>query len=116
MDCFNALSLAVRKTYDNKEWVDRMVTEQEDMRIPTELIPKCPVCGKPMTMNLRSDNRFVEDSGWHKAAERYTEFFAVTQNEPILFLELGVGFSYPQYYQISVWQMAAQNPKRFMPV
>ena len=57
-----------RETFDNEELVRRMVSEQRDMRIPSELIPKCPCCGKPMTMNLRSDNTFVEDKGWLEAA------------------------------------------------
>lgn len=77
-----------QETYDNRTWMERMVTEQKDMRIPTELIPKCPRCGKPLTMNLRADHRFVEDTGWHRAAERYTEFLRSHQNESILFLEL----------------------------
>ena len=59
------------KTYDNRDMIIRMVSEQRNMEIPSELIPHCPVCGKPMTMNLRSDDKFVEDEGWHKAAERY---------------------------------------------
>lgn len=59
-----------QETYDNRAWIERMVAEQKDMRIPTELIPKCPICGKLMTMNLRADHRFVEDTGWHRAAER----------------------------------------------
>ena len=99
-----------QKTYDNKEWIDHMVTEQKDMRIPTELIPECPVCGRPMTMNLRSDNRFVEDAGWHEAAERYAQFLRLRQNSPILFLELGVGYNTPGIIKYPFWQMTLQNP------
>ena len=87
-----------------------MVTEQKDMRIPTELIPKCPVCGKSMTMNLRSAHRFVEDTGWHRAAERYTQFLQSHKNEPVLFLELGVGYNAPGIVKFSFWQMTMQNP------
>lgn len=100
-----------QETYDNRTWIERMVTEQKDMRIPTELIPKCPICGKPMTMNLRADNRFVEDTGWHRAAERYTDFLRSYQNESILFLELGVGYNTPGIIKYPFWQMTAQNPK-----
>lgn len=84
-----------QKTYDNKEIISRMVKEQKDMRIPTELIPKCPVCKKPMTVNLRSDNHFVEDEGWHKAASRYNNFIQQYKNRNVLFLELGVGYNTP---------------------
>ena len=57
------------KTYDNKETVLQMLKEQSDMRIPSELVPHCPVCGKPMTMNLRCDNTFVQDEGWYAAQD-----------------------------------------------
>ena len=57
-------------TFDNQEIICRMMEQQENMRIPSELLPVCPHCGKPLTMNLRSDDKFVEDEGWHQAAER----------------------------------------------
>ncbi|MBR0136519.1 MAG: Sir2 silent information regulator family NAD-dependent deacetylase, partial [Clostridia bacterium] len=79
------------------------------MRIPAELIPKCPVCGKPMTMNLRSDDRFVEDEGWHEAAARYENFIR-TRKGKVLFLELGVGYNTPVIIKYPFWQMTAQNP------
>ena len=63
-----------KKTYDNETAVRRMFAEQKDMKIPGELVPRCPVCGAPMSMNLRADSTFVEDEGWHKAAERYQLF------------------------------------------
>ncbi len=85
-----------------------MVEEQKDMRIPTEQIPKCPVCGKPMTMNLRSDLKFVEDEGWHEAAERYENFIR-TRKGRVLFLELGVGYNTPGIIKIPFWNMTAQN-------
>ena len=72
-----------------------MVAEQANMRIPPELVPRCPRCGKPMTMNLRSDNTFVEDEGWHQAAERYTNFVRTREGQRLLCLELGVGMNTP---------------------
>lgn len=98
-----------QKTYENENMIRRMVTEQSDMRIPTELLPKCPVCGKPMTMNLRSDDRFVEDEGWHKAAERYEEYLHRHKNMHVLFFELGVGYNTPGIVKYPFWQMTAQN-------
>lgn len=98
------------KTYDNEETVRAMFVHQEDMRIPVELIPYCPVCGKPMSMNLRADNTFVEDKGWHDAAERYDEFLQVHDGHQIFFLELGVGMNTPVIIKIPFMQMTAQNP------
>lgn len=99
-----------QETYDNKEWIDRMVAEQKDMRIPTELIPKCPVCGKPMTMNLRADNTFVEDEGWHTASERYADFLRRHQKMNTLFLELGIGMNTPAIVKFSFWRMVHEWP------
>ena len=97
------------KTYDNKETVYNMVSEQKDMKIPTELIPKCPVCGAPMTMNLRCDNFFVQDKGWYAAAGRYEDFIRRHKNLHILFLELGVGANTPVIIKYPFWQMTAKN-------
>ena len=62
------------KTYDNYDVVKRMMEEQLDMRVPSKLVPYCPICGRPMAMNLRADDTFVEDDCWHEAAERYRDF------------------------------------------
>lgn len=96
-------------TYENEEMICRMVEEQKNMKIPTELIPKCPKCGKPLTMNLRSDEKFVEDEGWHKAAKRYENFLRTRSGRRILFLELGVGYNTPVIIKYPFWQMTAKN-------
>ena len=98
------------QTYDNETQVKDMIEFQEDMKIPTELIPKCPKCGKPMTMNLRSDDKFVEDEGWHRAAERYDDFLRKHEGQHILFLELGVGYNTPVIIKYPFWKMTVQNP------
>ncbi len=97
------------KTYDNEEFVRAMAEQQKNMKIPAELIPKCPVCGAPMTMNLRCDNSFVQDKGWYKAANRYEDFIRRHSNYHILFLELGVGMNTPVIIKYPFWQRAAQN-------
>lgn len=97
------------KTYDNEETVRKMVSEQKDLKIPTDLIPKCPVCGAPMTMNLRCDNFFVQDEGWYAAASRYEDFIRRHKGMHILFLELGVGANTPAIIKYPFWQMTAQN-------
>lgn len=96
-------------TYDNEEIVKDMIEFQEDCRIPSDLIPKCPKCGKPLAMNLRSDDNFVEDSGWHKAAKRYSDFLCRNKDTRVLFLELGVGYNTPVIIKYPFWQMTAQN-------
>ncbi|MDD3403342.1 MAG: Sir2 silent information regulator family NAD-dependent deacetylase [Hespellia sp.] len=99
------------KTYDNEEVVKDMVKQQEDMKISTSLIPHCPVCGKPMTVNLRADSTFVEDEGWHIAAERYAQFLRRHENCKVLYLELGVGANTPGIIKYPFWRMTAQNDK-----
>ena len=116
-----------QKTYDNEEWVMKAMEAQgfvkegtgvfqvpEDkgitMKIPTELIPKCPDDGSDVTTNLRADDSFVEDEGWHKASTRYDEFIR-THNGKVLYLELGVGYNTPGIIKYPFWQMTAKNPE-----
>lgn len=99
-----------QETFDNEAVIREMVTRQEDMKVPTELLPVCPHCGKPLTMNLRSDDKFVEDEGWHRAAERYEDFLRTREGQKILFLELGVGYNTPVIIKYPFWQMTAKNP------
>ena len=99
------------ETFDNENAVRTMVKEQCNMKISDELIPRCPHCGKPMAMNLRRDDSFVQDEGWYTAAERYEEFIRRHRNLHILFLELGVGFNTPGIIKYPFMQMTAENPK-----
>jgi NAD-dependent SIR2 family protein deacetylase len=114
-------------TYENEEIIRAMVLSQgfeigadngltvpegtaAKMTVPTELLPVCPRCGKPLTMNLRSDDRFVEDEGWHLAAERYANFLR-TRGGGTLFLELGVGYNTPVIIKYPFWNMTEKNPE-----
>ncbi len=114
-----------QQTYDNEETVKVMlkaqgfafaedgtliVPENPKMVVPTELVPHCPVCGKPMTMNLRCDDTFVEDEGWHQASERYSLFVQRHQNLKVLFLELGTGWNTPSIVKYNFWRMTNQWP------
>lgn len=109
-------------TYENEDRIRKMVEAQGyiidesgilvpsdgrplKMTIPSDLVPYCPKCGKPMSMNLRADDTFVEDEGWHIAAERYAEFLRRHQNMKVLFLELAVGFNTPGIIKFSFWRM-----------
>lgn len=100
-----------KKTYDNEEQIRAMYEAQQDMKIPTELLPKCPVCGKPMSMNLRADDTFVEDEGWHRAALRYQDFLNGNKNKNIVYLELVVGGNTPGIIKYPFWNMTYSNPK-----
>ena len=99
-----------QETFDNRQLILKMVEQQRDMRIPSELLPVCPHCGKPLTMNLRSDDRFVEDEGWHEAAQRYESFLRTRGNQRILFLELGVGYNTPGIIKYPFWRMTMRSP------
>ena len=99
-----------QETFENEAVIREMVTQQENMKVPTELIPVCPHCGRHMTMNLRCDDTFVEDEGWHRAAERYENYLRTRAGEKILFLELGVGSNTPGIIKYPFWQMTAKNP------
>jgi NAD-dependent SIR2 family protein deacetylase len=116
-----------QETHDNQHAIFQMVQAQgfviapdgtltirsgvtPKMTVPTALLPVCPHCGKPMTMNLRSDDKFVEDEGWHVHAEYYSEFLRRHQNGKTLFLELAVGFNTPAIIKYSFWRMVNQWP------
>ena len=112
-----------QNTYNNEALIREMVEAQgyvidvdgtlilpegasPKMTIPPDLIPHCPKCGEPMSMNLRADHTFVEDEGWHMASERYAEFLRRHQNLKVLFLEAAVGFNTPTIIKYSFWRMA----------
>ena len=97
------------KTYDNERQIRRMAEEQCGMKVPKELLPRCPVCGAPMVENLRSDDKFVQDEGWYAAAQRYKNFLSQNLNGRILYLELGVGGNTPAIIKYPFWQYTARN-------
>lgn len=109
-----------QKTYDNEKQIRAMWEFRDEMKIPSELVPHCPVCGKPMSMNLRADDTFVTDEGWDQAANRYQTFLQsrnITSRSgqqegtgKVLFLELGVGRNTPGIIKYPFWQMTAKNP------
>ena len=95
-----------RKTYDNEISIRKMLEEQRDMRVSSELIPYCPICGKPMTMNLHCDATFVQDDGWYRASQRYKGFLEQHNGLRVLFLELGVGMNTPAIIKFPFWHLA----------
>lgn len=99
------------RTYDNETVVRQMVARQQDMKIPSELIPRCPVCGAPMTLNLRCDDTFVQDRGWYAAQERYADFLRRHKQGKVLYLELGVGNNTPVIIKYPFWRYTLENPE-----
>lgn len=98
-----------QETFDNEEIIKEMIEKQRNMLIPTDLIPCCPHCGKPLTVNLRCDDTFVQDNGWYQAQSRYQDFLRRHEGMHILFLELGVGSNTPVIIKYPFWRMTAQN-------
>ena len=107
------------ETYDNEKQIRAMWEFRDEMKVPTELVPRCPVCGKPMSMNLRADHTFVTDKGWYKASKQYEKFLQtrnIIKNSEqegdgkVLFLELGVGGNTPRIIKYPFWQMTEKNP------
>lgn len=115
------------RTWDNRAVIEEMVRDQGyiieadgALKVPegtvlktavsSELLPVCPVCGEPLTMNLRCDERFSEDEGWHAAAGRYQQFLERTQGKPVLYLELGVGYNTPGIIKYPFWRRTYENP------
>ena len=108
---FQCSAPCCQETFDNEAAVREMAERQENMKVPAELLPVCPHCGSPMAMNLRSDDTFVEDEGWHRAAERYENFLRTRAGQAVLFLELGVGYNTPAIIKYPFWRMTARNPR-----
>lgn len=102
-----------QSTYDNKEIILQMMKEQNNRKIPSDLVPHCPKCGRPLTMNLRIDHTFVEDDGWHRAQERYTGFLEKHRRSKVVFMELGVGANTPGIIKYPFWRFTYENPKAF---
>lgn len=124
---FQSVNPRIRKTYDNETWVMEAMEAQGfvwdengiftvpadrvlSIRIPAELIPKCPDDGSDMTMNLRADNSFVEDEGWHRASAAYSRFLKAHEGLHVLFLEIGIGMNTPVICKYPFWQMVDENP------
>ena len=99
------------ETFDNEDAVRAMYARQRDMRIPSELVPRCPRCGRELTTNLRADDKFVQDEGWYAAASRYDDFVRRHEGLSVLYLELGVGYNTPVIIKLPFWRMTAQNAR-----
>ena len=98
-----------QETFYNEKYIREMIKYKKEMKIPTELIPKCPYCGRNMSMNLRADDTFVQDKNWDNQKSKYEEFLKMSENSKILFLELGVGFNTPSIIKYNFWRMTLNN-------
>lgn len=100
-----------KHTYDNEAAILAMISQSNDHKIPSELIPICPICGKKMTTNLRADDKFVEDGGWKEALHHYQEFLSKVKGKKVLYLELGVGYNTPGIIKYPFWKYVYANPQ-----
>lgn len=100
-----------QETFYNEKYIREMIKYKKEMKIPTELIPKCPYCGRNMSMNFRADSTFVQDKNWHNQKSKYENFLKNSDNSKILFLELGVGFNTPSIIKYNFWRMTLNNKK-----
>ena len=100
-----------QETFYNEKYIREMIKYKKEMKIPTELIPKCPYCGRNMSMNLRADSTFVQDKNWDKQKSKYENFLKISNDSKILFLELGVGFNTPSIIKYNFWRMTLNNKK-----
>ena len=124
---FQSVNLSIQKTFDNEEWVMKAMESQGfvrgsdgvfqlpekgklRLRIPSDLIPKCPDDGSDVVMNLRADDTFVEDEGWHRASAAYSDFLRKHKNQHVLYFEIGVGANTPVIIKYPFWAMTAENP------
>ena len=127
---FQCTKPCCQRTWDNEDAVRKMVLSQgytigkqndlvlpegteAEMRVPAELLPKCPNCGRPLTMNLRSDDKFVEDDGWQSAAAEYESWLTQHRDRKVVFLEIGVGYNTPGIVKYTFWQQVYRNEKAF---
>ena len=106
---FQCTGPCCNETFDNEDMIRKMVAGQKDGRVPQELFPKCPNCGRPLTLNLRSDDSFIEDYGWVEASERYENYLREHAGKKLLFLELGVGYNTPGIIKYPFWRMTMNN-------
>ena len=127
---FQCTKPCCQRTWDNEDAVRKMVLSQgytigdqnelllpegtkAEIRVPAELLPKCPDCGRPLTMNLRSDDKFVEDDGWQSAAAEYEAWLTQHRDRKVVFLEIGVGYNTPGIVKYTFWQQVYRNEKAF---
>lgn len=97
------------KLYDAKDLVKEMIEKTKNCKIPTELVPICPVCGEKMSVNVRTDANFIQDDNWYRQDRKYSDFLDNTKNKNVLLIELGVGFNTPGIIRIPFEQMTYQN-------
>lgn len=108
LQCENACH---NKLYDNSEIVKKWTANMKECKIPSELVMKCPVCGGNMDMNLRKDDKFVQDENWYKQLKAYKDFLKEMKNKNVVLLEIGVGFNTPGIIRFPFEKMTMENSK-----
>ena len=97
------------KLYYNEDLVKEMISKTKDCKIPSQLVPKCPVCKGDMEVNVRKDNYFVQDDNWYKEAKNYERFIKEIKDKKVVYLELGVGFNTPTIIRFPFEKLTYNN-------
>lgn len=100
-----------QRTYNAVKLFKQMDQARKNCQIPTYMVPKCPICGGPMTMNLRCDQYFIQDEAWYQAEKRFGDFLneALKSQKNLLLLELGVGFNTPTIIRFPFEKLVKEN-------
>ena len=107
-----ALQCAVRchdRLYPWMELAGKMAAAQQEGRVPSSLIPRCPVCGDPMQVHMETDGHFIPEA---EGKRRLKEFLDRFHGKRLVILELGIGWR-NQLIKAPLMRLAATEPKAF---
>lgn len=76
--------------YPTLELTERMASAEQDGRIPSDLVPRCPRCGGPMEVHMAAGPNMVSD---HGARQRFQKFLNQYHEKKLVVLELGIGWA-----------------------
>ena len=77
--------------YQADEILSEMARNQENGKVPSNLIPKCLECGGPMQVHVEVDRNFLKGEEWQTSFQAYKDFIEKAYGKKLVLLELGVG-------------------------
>lgn len=98
--------------YNNETSIEKIFFNINKFRVPSELVPRCPKCGRQMVPWVR-DDAFLEGESWKLSLKNYYDFLEkwLLQNNSskVLLLELGVGDMTPSIIKLPFWEITEKN-------